>query len=82
MNRLLRALWMMALFELGVVLIVLPWFGHLWDTNYFLNHFPLLRNVLLQPSVRGTISGLGALDIIVAAGMVRRPAEPARTHNA
>jgi hypothetical protein len=59
------------LFEVGVVLLFLPWFG-LWDRNYFLTHYPSLRPFVLHPSVRGVITGLGALDILVAAGMLRR----------
>jgi hypothetical protein len=82
MNRLLNVLWMLILFELGVLLIVLPWLGHLWDTNYFLSHYPLLRPFLLNPSVRGSISGLGALDIFLAANMVRRRDRDAQVRSA
>jgi hypothetical protein len=68
---LIRVLCTLFLFEVGVVLLFLPWFS-LWDRNYFLNHYPSLRPFVLHPSVRGVITGLGALDIIVAAGMLRR----------
>jgi hypothetical protein len=71
MQRLLQVLWMLMLFELGVFLLFLPWFPF-WDTNYFLSHYPALRPYLLQPSLRGTVSGLGALDIFLAARMIRR----------
>jgi len=62
---------MLLLFEIGVLLVFLPWVG-LWDSNFFLVHYPVLRPYLLHPSVRGAVSGLGALDIFVAAGMLRR----------
>ena len=62
---------MLIVFEVGAVLLFVPWLG-LWDTNYFLSQYPLLRPYLLNPSLRGAITGLGALDIIVAAGMWRR----------
>jgi hypothetical protein len=52
-------------------LLFLPWFG-LWDRNYFLSYYPSLRPFMLHPSVRGVITGLGALDIVLAAGMLRR----------
>jgi hypothetical protein len=68
---LIRVLCTLFLFEVGVVLLFLPWFS-LWDRNYFLSHYPSLRPFVLHPSVRGVITGLGALDIIVAAGMLRR----------
>lgn len=62
---------MLFLFEVGVVLLFLPWLS-LWDRNYFLSHYPTLRPFLLNPSVRGVVTGLGVLDIVVAAGMLRR----------
>jgi hypothetical protein len=61
------------------VLLFLPWFG-LWDRNYFLGHYPILRPFMLHPSVRGVITGLGVLDIVVAAGMLRRQT-PAGVHS-
>jgi hypothetical protein len=76
MHRLLHVLWMLMLFEMGVLLLFLPWLSF-WDANYFLSHYPMLRPFLLHPSLRGTISGLGSLDIFLAARMLRRrPAEP------
>jgi hypothetical protein len=48
-----------------------------WDRNYFLSHYPGLRPFALNPSVRGLVSGLGALDILVAAGMLRRQSRAA-----
>jgi hypothetical protein len=35
---------------------------------------------MLHPSVRGVITGLGVLDIVVAAGMLRRQT-PAGVHS-
>jgi len=69
---------MLFLFEIGVILVFLPWLG-LWDSNYFLIHYPVIRPYLLHPSVRGAISGLGALDILVAAGMLRRSPPPSES---
>jgi hypothetical protein len=71
MQRLLHVLSMLIVLELGVLLLFLPWAG-LWETNYFVTHYPMLRHYLLHPALRGAISGLGALDILIAAGMVRR----------
>ena len=66
-----RVLFTLLLFEIGVVLLFLPWLG-LWERNYFLTLYPSIRPFLLHPSVRGVITGLGALDIVAAAGMLRR----------
>ena len=62
---------MLILFEVGVLLLFLPW-ANLWETHYFVVHYPALRPILLHPAVRGAITGLGALDIFIAAGMIRR----------
>lgn len=62
---------MLILFELGVLLVFLPW-ARLWEANYFISHFEILRPYVLHPAVRGLITGLGALDILIAAGMLRR----------
>jgi hypothetical protein len=73
MHTLLRVIWMVVLFELGLTLVVLPWVAPgPWDSNYFLSHYPALRPYLLQPAVRGAISGLGALDVMLAGSMFRR----------
>ena len=57
-------------------LILLPWSNQYWDHNYFLGRYPELIRILLHPSMRGIISGLGVLDIIVAVGLLRRPPQP------
>ncbi len=71
MNTVLRVLVILICFELGVALVFMPW-SRAWEHNYFLNRFPMLIPYMLNPSVRGAISGLGLLDIAVAAGMIRR----------
>ncbi len=75
MSRLLRVVLIILCFEMGVLLAYLPWSG-IWERNYFLNRYPALIPYLLNPSVRGGITGLGVLDIAVAAGMVRRRLRP------
>ncbi|HJY85359.1 MAG TPA: hypothetical protein VKE24_00850 [Candidatus Acidoferrales bacterium] len=71
MNRVLHVLLILLCFELGVLLVFLPWSGA-WDHNYFLNRYPALIPYVLNPSVRGVITGLGLLDIVVAGNMLRR----------
>jgi hypothetical protein len=74
MNTLLRVLLILACFELGILLLLAPW-SSAWEQNYFTTHYPSLIPILLHPSARGIISGLGVLDIILAAGMIRRRAQ-------
>lgn len=73
MNRVFRFLLILIVFELGVLVAVLPW-SPFWERNYFLERFPDLIPLLLNPFLRGAISGLGLLDMGIAAGMVRRRA--------
>ncbi|MGB7844279.1 MAG: hypothetical protein WBL63_01590 [Candidatus Acidiferrum sp.] len=68
MNRILRALTVVLLFEMGALLLYLPW-STFWEQNYFLSHFPWLMRIILHPSLRGMVSGLGVLDIFVAFGL-------------
>lgn len=77
MNRILRALTVVLLFEMGALLLYLPW-SAFWEQNYFLNHFPWLIPYMLHPSLRGLVSGLGVLDIFVAFGMFNSRSAPAR----
>ena len=70
MHRLRNVLWLLILFELGIVLVFLPWL-QLWESNYFLGQYPMLRPYLLHPSLRGAITGLGVLDIMLAIDLVR-----------
>jgi len=74
MNRVFRALLVVLCFEMGALLLYLPWSLY-WDQNYFLSHFPSLIPVLLHPSFRGAVSGLGVLDILLAFNLItdRRP---------
>ena len=61
MNKVLRAIVIVLCFEMGALLLYLPW-TNFWEQNYFLAHFPALRTLALHPSFRGLVSGLGVLD--------------------
>lgn len=69
MSRFLSALLVVFLCILGAILFYLPWTGF-WEQNYFLVHFPSLMPVVLHPSFRGVVSGLGILDIFLAITMI------------
>jgi hypothetical protein len=49
----------------GVILVVAPW-TTLWDSNYLLNSHPLVRTVVLSAFTRGTVTGLGLVNIAIA----------------
>jgi len=75
-NRFFRVVIVLVLFELGILLVFLPWSTQYWDHNFFLSRYPELIQLLLHPAVRGFISGLGILDIIVAINLLRRAPAP------
>jgi len=77
MNKVLRAITIVLCFELGALLLYLPW-SAFWEQNYFLVHFPSLMPFALHPSVRGLVSGLGVLDIFVAIGLLQSRGEAPR----
>jgi hypothetical protein len=70
MSRLRRIIYILLCFEVGVFLLIVPWSGF-WERNFFLDRYPALIPVLLNPYLRGAITGLGLLDIWIAASWVR-----------
>ena len=49
----------------GVFLAFVPW-TTLWDSNYLLQPYPALRLLVVSPFARGTVTGLGLLNIVLA----------------
>ena len=54
-------------FEIGLVLIVVPWLAF-WDRNYFAQLAPPLGALITNNFVRGAVSGLGLINL--SAGFV------------
>ena len=77
MNRIYRALLVALAFEMGALLLYLPWSAY-WENNYFLSHYPWLMRVVLHPSFRGAVSGIGVLDILLAIGWIGTRQDPDR----
>jgi hypothetical protein len=55
------SLWML----LGLALILAPWSDY-WETNYFLYQYPALALWLKNPFMRGAISGLGFMNVVMS----------------
>jgi hypothetical protein len=72
MNLLLRGIVILLCFELGVLLILVPWSPY-WSNNYFLIRYPELIPFLLDNRLRGAITGLGLMDVLIALSLIRRP---------
>ena len=50
-------------FEVGVVLIFIPW-SAFWDRNYFAQLVPSLQSTITNNFVRGAVSGLGVVNVV------------------
>jgi len=55
------SLWML----LGLALILAPWSDY-WETNYFLFQYPVLAMWMKNPFMRGAISGLGFMNVVMS----------------
>lgn len=78
MKSFLHVLLTLDVFLLGVLLILVPWLGY-WDHNFFLDKYPALIPIVLHPSVRGAVTGLGGLDVLLASSMLRGRTESVAT---
>jgi hypothetical protein len=64
MTRTLRIALLLLWFELGIILILLPW-TEWWAVNYFLR-YNLFAMFIQNPFIRGAISGLGVMNVLLA----------------
>ena len=63
---LIRRLVYVAFFlEVGLLLLVLPW-SAFWENNYFAEAWPLIRPFLTNNFVRGGVTGLGVVNLVIA----------------
>ena len=60
----------------GLVLVVAPWLP-LWEWNWLLPHWPVLRDALLSGFARGAVTGLGLVNVVVALSDVYARLSPA-----
>jgi hypothetical protein len=70
-QRFLRIVVLVIWLEFGFVLILLPWL-EIWEANYFLYQYPLLGLFVKNPFLRGAISGLGFMNVLLSIGAFRR----------
>lgn len=73
MNRVLSFVMLLIWLELGLVLILVPW-SSIWEANYFLFQYPHLGLFLKNSFLRGAISGLGFMNVLLSVGAFRRRA--------
>ena len=71
MSRIVRVPILLIWLALGLVLILVPWLDS-WETNYLFYQYPALGLLLKNPFVRGAISGLGFMNILLSLEAFRR----------
>jgi hypothetical protein len=70
MNRVIAVAFILFCFEIGLFLMFVPW-SALWEHNVFLAYSFTLRGVLLNNFVRGAVSGLGFIDVLLGLSELR-----------
>ncbi|HWT77622.1 MAG TPA: hypothetical protein VN648_02330 [Candidatus Methylomirabilis sp.] len=73
MRRVLQVLLILLFLEIGVVLIIVPWWPQWWTKNFFASHYPWIGAVARNYFVRGAVSGIGLADIFLAIYELWRP---------
>jgi hypothetical protein len=58
-------------FLVGLVLVFAPW-TQLWESNYLLQPHSALRSLLLNTFIRGGVSGVGLINILLALHQARQ----------
>lgn len=52
--------------EVGIFLLIVPWWlPQVWEQNYIYYLFPSLKQMFLSGYVRGAVSGLGVVNILL-----------------
>ena len=65
-GRLLTVCFAIFAFEIGLFLVVFPWWQDFWTFNYFQGVNPNLESIWDEPSFKGLITGLGFVNIYIA----------------
>jgi hypothetical protein len=61
----LKRLLLVAYFiEVGLLLVLVPW-SPFWERNYFLTAFPVMQEIVRNNYVRGGVSGLGVVNLLM-----------------
>jgi hypothetical protein len=65
MNPFLRVLLLLFWTAFGLALILVPW-STVWDSNYYLYQYPALGLFLKNAYLRGAVSGLGFMNVLLS----------------
>jgi hypothetical protein len=70
MRRVMLAVLALLWLALGMALILAPWL-ELWEANYFVYTYPALGLIVRSPYIRGAVTGLGVLDVLLSLEAIR-----------
>ena len=59
-----RLLLVVYFIEVGLLLVLVPW-SPFWERNYFLTALPALHEIVRNNYVRGAVSGLGVVNLLM-----------------
>jgi hypothetical protein len=65
MSRIVRVPMLLLWLVFGLALILVPW-TDLWEANYFLLRYPGLGLLVKNAFLRGSVSGLGFMNVLLA----------------
>jgi hypothetical protein len=71
MRRIARVPVLLVWLILGLALILVPW-SDLWDANFLLFQYPTLGLLAKNPFLRGAVSGLGFMNVLLSLEAFRR----------
>ena len=64
----------------GLALILVPW-SDIWETNYFIYQYPGLGLIAENTFLRGVVSGLGFMNVLLSLEAFRRKTSSVPSRN-
>ena len=64
----------------GLALVLVPW-SDIWETNYFIYQYPGLGLIAENTFLRGVISGLGFMNVLLSLEAFRRKTSSISSRN-
>jgi hypothetical protein len=64
LSRLLSVVFIIYCFEVGIFLVLLPWFS-VWENNLLVHRYALIRSIALNGYAKGAVTGLGLSNLVL-----------------
>ncbi|HEY6443071.1 MAG TPA: hypothetical protein VIY66_07005 [Candidatus Acidoferrales bacterium] len=75
----MRVLILLVWLLFGLALILVPW-SDIWETNYFIYQYPGLGLIAENTFLRGVVSGLGFMNVLLSLEAFRRKTSSTSDH--